>query len=196
MTRHLYTELLSLQMIGIIVGVVLVGLHIYALMKPTEVKGFLKEFPRHKNIGIGILAVDLIWSLWLLNRVDLGEFHNLRQPLQIILPVAFFLVIVFVDEFLAVRALGVLMLLLACPILDIAFLKPPVSRLFLSALAYIWIVAALFWVGMPYVLRDQIGWASKSEGRWKALATAGVAYGALILVCAFLFWSEAKMTAM
>lgn len=191
MTRHFYSELLSLQMLGIIIGLILVGLHLYAMMKPAMVQGFLKEFPRHKNIGIAILAIDLIWSLWLLKHIDLGEFYTLRTPLHYILPVAFVLVVMFVDEFLAVRALGVFMLLLACPMLDIAFLKAPVSRLFLSGLAYIWIVAALFWVGMPFVLRDQISWVSKSQGRWKALALAGVVYGAVILVCAFAFWSDA-----
>lgn len=196
MTRHLYTHFLSLQMAGILVGIVLVGLHVYALIKPQLVQTFLTSFPRDKKIGIGILAVDLLWSMWLINRIDLGEFHNLRGPLQIILPVAFVLIIVFVDEFLAVRALGVFMLLLACPLLDVAFLKPPASRLFLSTLAYVWIVLALFWVGMPYVLRDQIGWVQKSPGRWKALAAGGVVYGAIILLCALAFWSEAKMATM
>jgi hypothetical protein len=196
MTRELYTKLLSLQMVGIVIGALLVGMHLFAILKPLEVQGFLKGFPRHKNIGIAILAIDLIWAFWLVNHIDLGEFSGLRVPLHYILPAAFVGIVIFVDEFLAVRALGVLMLLLACPLLDVAFLKPVESRLFLSILAYVWIIAALFWVGMPYVLRDQINWVSKSPGRWKALAIGGVVYGIIILICSFTFWSETKMAAM
>jgi len=193
MTRHLYSEFLSLQLVGILVGLLLVGLHLYALLAPAKVQGFLKQFPRHKQIGVVLLVIDLIWCFWLISNIDLGEFHTLKKPLQMIIPIAGVLVIIYVDEFLAVRALGIFLLLLACPILEAAFLKPPLSRLFLSGLAYVWILAALFWVGMPYILRDQVRWASESAGRWKGLAAAGIAYGAVILVCAFVFWSEAAM---
>jgi hypothetical protein len=195
MTRHLYSEFLSLQLVGIIVGLLLVGLHLYAFLAPAKVQDLLKQFPRHKQIGIVLLVIDLIWCFWLISNIDLGEFYTLKKPLQMIIPIAGVLIIIYVDEFLAVRALGILLLLLSCPILEAAFLKPPMSRLLLSGLAYVWILFALFWVGMPYLLRDQIRWASGSEGRWKGLAAAGIAYGALILVCAFAFWSTSAMAA-
>ena len=63
--------------------------------------------------------------------MEMGEFSNFRRPLLIILPVGFLLVLRFVDEFLAVRALGILCLLAAEPLLDAAFLRPedePIAR--------------------------------------------------------------------
>ncbi len=188
MTRHLYGEFLTLQSVGVIVGILLIALHAFALVRPQPVQQFLKRFPRQKQIGIAILTIDLLWSLWLVKNIDLGEFHPMRKWLLIGLPVAFILIIAFVDEFLAVRALGVFLLLFACPILEAAFLKPYTSRLLLSTLSYVWIVAALFWVGMPYILRDQIDWASNSQGRWKILSSAGIGYGVVILVCAVAYW--------
>ena len=38
------------------------------------------------------------------------------------------------------------------------------------------------------MFRDAITWARKSEGRWKACALGGVVYGALVLLCALIFW--------
>ena len=95
--------------------------------------------------------------------------------------VGFFLTLVFVEEFLAVRALGMLLLLVAEPVLEAAFQRPETSRLLLSVLAYAWATLGIFWVGKPYLLRDQIDWISKTETRWRLAALAGVIYGAAVL---------------
>ncbi len=47
-------------------------------------------------------------------------------------------------------------------------------------LAYIWLTLGMFWVGKPYLLRDQINWITKSVLRWRALSGLGVLWGALI----------------
>jgi hypothetical protein len=117
--------------------------------------------------------------------MEMGEFSNFRRPLLVILPVGFVLVLRFVDEFLAVRALGILCLLAAEPLLDAAFLRPETSRVLVTTLAYLMIVAGLFWVTMPYLLRDQISWSTRYAGRWQLLSGLGFVFGAAILVCAF-----------
>ena len=48
-------------------------------------------------------------------------------------------------------------------------------------------VIGMFWVGMPYLMRDQIAWALKSKSRWLALSAGGIAYGAAILFALFSF---------
>jgi hypothetical protein len=85
-------------------------------------------------------------------------------------------------DFLAVRALGTLALLAAEPLLESAFLRDETIRLLLVVLVYLWIIFGMFWVGMPYTLRDQVAWITASEKRWRAAAFAGLAYGALMLV--------------
>ena len=44
------------------------------------------------------------------------------------------------------------------------------------------IVAAMFWVGMPFTMRNQITWVTASEKRWRGAAFAGIAYGALLVI--------------
>ena len=62
-------------------------------------------------------------------------------PSLIALPIGYGLVLRFVGEFLAVRALGILCLLAAEPLLDAAFLRYEPSRLLLTVLAYLLILA-------------------------------------------------------
>ncbi len=122
------------------------------------------------------------WSWWLVSTIDLGEFSNWRDRLKVIIPIAAVLTYLYADEFLAARSLGMLVLLAAEPLLEAAFLRPEMTRLFLVTLVYVWIVFALYWIGMPYTLRDQIHWLIGSEKRWRAAALGGLAYGALLLI--------------
>ena len=173
---------LSLQTAGLVAGGFLILLSALAFVAP--VRKWLPQFPRSRAAGATLLTIDFIWSFWLLSTMEMGEFSNFRRPLQIILPIGFFLVLGFVDEFLAVRALGMLCLLAAEPLLDAAFLQPEMSRLLVTALAYLMIVAGLFWVTMPYLLRDQIGWTSRHGARWGIISGCGVLAGLAIFVCA------------
>src|SRR5207244_10028079 len=100
---------------------------------------------------------------------------------MIVLPIGYVLVLRFVEEFLAVRALGILCLLAAEPLLEAAFFRYETSRLFLTVLAYLMILAGLFWVTMPYLLRDQINWSAHSTARWRAVHGITAAYGLTFL---------------
>src|SRR5437879_3839288 len=175
---------LSLQTGGFIAGIVLILLSLPGLVKPRPVQNWLKRFPRSGVAGVVLLTLALIWSFWLLATMEMGEFASFRRPLLIVLPVGFILVLKFVDEFLAVRALGIFCLLAAEPLLEAAFLRPEISRLLVTVLAYVVIVAGWIWVTMPYLLRDQIDLGIRCPGRWRLLYGLGLAYGAAILACA------------
>src|SRR5438067_12424800 len=97
----------------------------------------------------------------------MGEFASFRRPLLIALPIGYVLALFFVDEFLAVRASGILCLLAAEPLLDAAFLRYETSRLLVTVFAYLLIVAGLCCVAIPYVLLDQINWIARAIFRWR-----------------------------
>jgi hypothetical protein len=52
-------------------------------------------------------------------------------------------------------------------------------------LAYLLILAGLFWVAITYVLRDQINWSTRSGFRWRFLHAVALIYGGVILTFAF-----------
>jgi hypothetical protein len=191
-------EHLSLFTVGLLLAVWLIGAHGLMLAKPAMVQGFLKSFPRNQLLGQILLGIGLAW-FWLLiapeNKgiisalaMDLGEFNGAKGTLQILVPVTMFLVATSVRDFLAVRALGVVGLMVASPLLESAFLKDPSSRLLVPIYAYALLTASMFWVGMPYLFRDAVTWATADSKRWNLLAFTGLGYGVATLVCAFVFW--------
>ena len=175
MTYHL-----SLYSAGITAGAFLIAVGLIGLIKP-EFAGAAKRFPRSRAAGIVLLTICLAWTFWLLATIQMGEFSSFRRPLLIALPIGYVLVLLFVEEFLAVRALGILCLLAAEPLLDAAFLRYETSRLFVTVFAYLLIVAGLFWVAIPYILRDQINWSARSVFRWRCLHALALVYGGVIL---------------
>lgn len=195
--RHAY-EQIPLFTAGILLAVWLIGTHALMLAKPSMVQGYLKKFPRDVMAGRVILGIGMLW-FWLLVapdglgilsslQMDLGEFNKSKPLLRLLVPAALVAVAVSVQDFLAVRALGLLGLMVAAPLLESAFLKDPQSRLLIPIYAYAMLTACLFMVGMPYLFRDAISWVSAKSQRWNACALGGLAYGIATLVCALLYW--------
>jgi hypothetical protein len=175
---------LSLQTAGFIAGVFLLLVGLSGLIKPAASQTAARSLPRSRVAGFVLLTIAFFWSFWLLATMEMGEFSTFRKPLLIIMPIGFLLVLRFVDEFLAARALGILCLLAAEPLLDAAFFRNESSRLLVTVLAYLLIVAGLFWVTMPYLLRDQINWSARTNSRWRFTHALALLYGAAILACA------------
>ncbi|PYJ20616.1 MAG: hypothetical protein DME99_09555, partial [Verrucomicrobia bacterium] len=113
---------LSLQTAGIVAGAFLILISLPGLLKP-DLAAVAQRLPRSQVLGVALLTIALIWTLWLLATIQMGEFSAFRRPLLIALPIGYGLVLYFVGEFLAVRALGILCLLAAEPLLDAAFLR-------------------------------------------------------------------------
>ncbi|MEM6910862.1 MAG: hypothetical protein AAF555_04695 [Verrucomicrobiota bacterium] len=191
----------GLKLVGLLAGGTLVATHTYAKVKALSFQVWLKSLPRHHSAGVVLLSLSTAWVFFLLAGgnlgfvswppLDLGEFHTLRTPLLIGLPIGCFLVARYVDEFLFPRALGALAMLLASVMLDAAFLReitPHLAKLLIPLLAYAAIIASLFWVGIPYVFRDQIEWASATRARWNGLCLGGIVYGILLILSALLFY--------
>lgn len=175
---------LSMKTVGLVLGLLLLASHLWAWLNADKAMKLARDFPRHRLAGIVLLTLALLWSLFLVSCMDMGEFFTWRTRILVLLPVSFLLVVLYVPEFLAVRALGSLLLLAAMPVLSAAFLQPQLSRLLLPILAYAWIIGGMFLVGMPYLMRDGIQWLSHSKGRWQLATLGGAAYGAALLVAA------------
>jgi len=174
----------SLQLAGLVTGVILCLFGALGFAMGDSARSFMTAFPRSRTAGIVILAIDLVWSFWLVSTMEMGEFSAFRRPFLVILPVGFFLTLRFVDEFLAVRALGILALLVAEPMLDAAFFRYEPGRLVLTVFAYVLVVLGLTWVMVPYKLRDQINWFSKTSARWRGINVFGFVYGVALIALA------------
>lgn len=178
---------LNLQVTQVLTGAALLVTHLLAISAVPALAKSLPHFPRSRVLGIVLLTIAAGWSFWLMKTMDLGEFTSKRSILVAMVPIAYVLTIFFVEEFLAVRALGMVALLAACLLLDAAYLHDHWARLPLVVLAYGWIVGALFLVGKPYLLRDAIGWLAAVPKRLTAACAGGIFYGILLIVLAVTF---------
>jgi hypothetical protein len=178
----------DLRTVGVALGVALILGHALALVRSEWCRRALAAFPRSRLMGLVLLGVAAAWSFLLIRSMDLGEFASLRGVMLFAIAIGAVLTAIYVPDFLAVRALGMLVLLAAEPLLGAAFLRPELTRLLVVVLAYAWIFAGLFWVGMPFLMRDQLRWLLAKPARFTSAAWAGVAYGAVVLTCALTLW--------
>jgi len=184
----LYQPGLPLEWMGFLLGAWLVITHVFALAAPGIVKPFLAGYARNDKLGIAQVIVAFAWAFIVWSCMDLGEFYKVERQVQYILVFGCIGVIVYVREFLAVRSLGFLLILAAAPILTSAFLQEPVTRLLIVALAYVIALKGMFWIGLPWLLRDQIKWVLAEDNRFRIGAAAGAVYGLVVLICAVLWW--------
>ncbi|HEX2749105.1 MAG TPA: hypothetical protein VHM91_13955 [Verrucomicrobiales bacterium] len=178
-------EHLSLQTAGIVVGLAVIVIHALALVKGPAAMEKLKTVPRSQNLGTIFLTIDFVWAWVVASSMELGDFERLRWLALFSVPVIYVAMLFWVNDYLGARAIGIFLLLAPCPALDAAFLKATDARVILSILCYVWITLGLFWIGMPYTMRNQIAWVTRTAGRFKGFAAAGLAYGVLLTVIAF-----------
>ena len=178
-------ENISLDTVGYILAIWLMGLHFWMLVKPAQSKSFFIKLPRNRVIAPWLMAAGMFW-FWLLIapsglgplsklQMDLGEFNQAKSILRIIIPIAAVGMITQVKEFLAVRGLGLLALMAAAPLLYAASLAAPLTRLLIPLYAYALLFGGLFLIGMPYTLRYLIPYVTQPDPRSRIPAIAGFA---------------------
>ncbi|MFM8363705.1 MAG: hypothetical protein ACKOAS_00970, partial [Verrucomicrobiota bacterium] len=129
---------LPLQSTGLAAGIVLIIAHAAALFGSEGAIRFAKALPRSRAMAGVLLTIAAVWAFWMVKDLDLGEFSPLRRFMLVGIVAGAVLSWFFVEEFLAVRALGMLLLLAAEPLMESAVLRDEPSRLLLTVLAYAW----------------------------------------------------------
>jgi len=174
----------SLAQVAGLLGLAYLFTHGWALWRPASATALLRAFPRHEIAGWVMLALAALWFAGLMGTIDLMEYTPHRSKFVLGVLVLGGLCAYFMREFLAVRSLGALLLLGAQVMLDAAFLRDEPARLVVTVAAYAYILAGMFMVGSPYLLRDFLAWLTEVPGRLRAAAAGGLGFGTLLLVLA------------
>ena len=139
-------------------------------------------YKRQVWAGRILAAVDILWSAWLLLQMGFSWVDAHHMMVYAAVPVAYVLVILFVDDLLASRALGGLMLLAPLPILESAFVHPAVSRLIMTSFAYLLVIFGIVLVWSPFKLRQ---WTERWINRFpitRAVGLFGIILGVVMLL--------------
>ena len=174
--------MLSLDHIACAVGIAILLVNVPAICWPEKFMQAARAFPRSRIPAWALTALDLFWVSWIVSHAYLGRFEYLKPAIYVAAPLAFCLIVVFMDELLAPRALGGLLLLIANPVLHTARWHPSNWRLVLTVLAYLWVVAGIVLVLNPYRFRQLVERINLTPSRTRLLGGLRCLLGLLLLI--------------
>ena len=171
---------MKLSTLVIVFGLSFAALQVFGVLQPARFGAALRRFPRSLTWG---------WVLTLLGTA--GFLYNLRQeaisdfaaykPMMLggfgVLGVA---TCIFVKDFLAVRGLAVVLLVLAKVLVDAARWSDTPWHLVITVWAYVWIVAGMWFTVSPWRARDLIEWSTATVERTRRLSAVRMAFGLFV----------------
>lgn len=172
--------------ISLILGAVMGMISAAMLCCPAVSIRCLKAFPRQRLAGAVLACAALVWSTILLMNMNMGFLEKYKPYLLVIAPVLFVLIVFFVDELLAPRALGGLMLLVPAPILAAARWHESPWRYFAIVSAYVMVIKGISLILSPYLFRKWCGLCTGTEGRARLFGGIGLAYSSVWIILALL----------
>jgi hypothetical protein len=173
---------LNLSLLAIALGLGLGLPQIYGLMNPVAFTAAVRKFPRSLPWGYALMLLGTGWFLFNLHQESIADFADYKKYL-----VAGFAAVgigscVFVQDFLAVRGLAIVMLLLGKLMVDTG--RPHLSEtplvLIIQTWAYALVVAGIWFTISPWRLRDLLEWGTANEKRVKVGCGLRLAFGLLV----------------
>lgn len=177
--QFLGSLLVALGLLGLLVGFVL-------LRFPGAVRTGLAAFPRSKSPAWILTAVCVFWVAWVVQHAALGRFEGLKPLIPLAAMALFGAVVWLLDELLAPRALGGLLLLVANPMLMGLRWADSAWRFVPVLIAYAWIIIGCSLMLHPWAFRQAIRRFTDSAGLL-AVAGWGKLIGGAILLAAGLW---------
>lgn len=141
------------------------------------------RFLRKDSYGLIFFAIASIWFIWKLAHLGEADFGQYKQWLIGIFLFVFIGCSIYWRDFLIVRALAMLYMMLADVMLDIGYMSDRLIHPLTSALIYIGIIIALFFGTYPYWARDVLPYLFAKKCRLIKIAGC-----ILVLYSGILLW--------
>jgi len=173
---------LKLSVLAILLGLGLALPQLYGLSKPSAFGASVRKFPRSTPWGYVLMLLGTGWFLYNLSQESISDFAAYQNYL-----IAFFAAVgigscLFVQDFLAVRGLAVVLLLLAKLMVDSGrpYLSTTSWVLVIQSWAYLLVIVGIWLTVSPWRLRDWLEWATANEKRIKIGCGVRLAFGLFV----------------
>jgi len=173
---------ISLANLSLALGAIMVLTAVWGLAKTEGAMDWMKKFPRNETAGWTLTLVGMAWFLWVLSGETLADFERFRMHFKVFIVATGVGACFFLKDFLAVRGLAVVLLMLAKLIVETARWHESDWRLVLVVLAYALVVKAMWFTVAPWRMRDILDWATASEQRFKMMCGVRLAFAVLLMV--------------
>jgi hypothetical protein len=183
---------MKLSTLSILLGLVMAVPNILGVLKPAALGAAARKFPRHPIIGPPLMLAATVWFLYYVSQEAVSDFLSFKPGLYALFGAVGVGACIFVRDFLPVRGLAVLFLLLAKLIVDTARWVDTEWRLVVVTWAYVLILAGMWFTISPWRLRDLINWATANEQRTRMLSVLRLAFALVILVLGLTVYRSAE----
>ena len=175
---------LKLSTLSILLGLGLGLPQIYGMLKPAEFGAAVRKFPRSVPWGIALMLLGTAWFVWNLSLESIADFAAYKNLLFALFVAVGLGTCVFVQDFLAVRGLAIVLLLLAKLMVDTGHPALPQTHwvLVIQTWAYVLVVAGIWLTVSPWRLRDFLAWGTANEQRIKLGCGLRLAFGLFVAV--------------
>ena len=175
----------TLALWTLVLAVILAIESMALLVVPERVKVWFQRFPRDVWSGRVLAGIAILWAAWVVHEMPLGRFETWKPMIWPIAIVLGGFVWHYMDELLAPRALGALLLLYPAPVLAAARLHSSPWSVVMSALAYVCVLMGIVLLLGPYWFRLATEQCFPSEERCRIWGTFELAIALSLFALAF-----------
>src|SRR5207249_1456763 len=172
----------KLSTLAILLGLGIGLPQIYGIVRPAAFATAVRRFPRSIPWGYALTLLGTAWFLWNLSQESISDFEKWKNILFAGFAAVCIGTCIFVKDFLAVRGLAVVLLLLARLMVDTGRPKLPDTAwvLVIQTWAYLLVLAGIWFTVSPWRLRDLLEWGTASEKRVKVGCTVRLVFGLFV----------------
>lgn len=175
---------MKLSLLAILLGAGFGLPQIFGLANPKKFAVTVQKFSRNLPAGVFLMLLGTAWFLWNVNTEPVADFAAYKTAMMTAFAAIGILSCLFVQDFLAVRGLAVVFLLLAKAMLDIG--RPHLGEttwvLVIQVWAYVLIIAGVWFTVTPWKLRDFLNWMTATQARVKIGSAVRLAVAVFVLV--------------
>jgi hypothetical protein len=175
---------MKLSLLSILLGLGMSVPQIYGIANPQKFVASVRKFPRNLPAGIFLMLLGTAWFLWNVNVEPIADFSAFKPYMMIAFTAVGILCCIFVQDFLAVRGLAVVMLLLGKLMVDTG--RPHLDEtswvLVIQLWAYFLIVMGIWFTITPWKLRDILNWMTATEKRARVGSMMRLAFALFIVL--------------
>lgn len=175
---------MKLSLLAILLGAGLGLPQVYAFANPQKFAASVRSFPRNLPVGIALMLLGTAWFLWNVNHEPVADFAAFKPYMMGFFACIGIAACFYVQDFLAVRGLAVVFLLLAKTMVDIG--RPHLVEsswvLVIQIWAYLLVLAGIWLTIAPWRLRDFLNWMTATQERIKIGSAVRLAFAIFIIV--------------
>jgi hypothetical protein len=173
---------LKLSTLSIILGLIVALPSLLGLLKPKAFAEAARKFPRYTPIGYVFVILGTVWFLYYVQQENVSDFASMKRIFYLVFSAVGLGTCIFVRDFLPVRGLAVVFLLMAKLMVDTARWQATDWRLVISFWAYALVLAGMWFTISPWRLRDILNWSVATESRTRMTSGLRVAFGVFVVV--------------